>query len=85
MNQANLLINHQLSTQQPDSNHSSCSLLNTALEIITIGNQAHLSTPAVSSPAPATKAYRAPPNHLLYRSAPHPNIGQMPWPTVDAG
>eukprot|EP00978_Attheya_sp_CCMP212_P001711 scaffold3530_cov60-Attheya_sp.AAC.1 len=35
------------------------------------------------------KAYRALPNHLLHpvckATAPHPNIGHMPQPTVDAG
>eukprot|EP00978_Attheya_sp_CCMP212_P044692 scaffold318947_cov68-Attheya_sp.AAC.1 len=75
---------HQVSNQQPDPNHSSSSLFNTVLEIIIIANQALLSTCCIIA-STCHQSISCPPNHLLYQSAPHPKIGQRPWPTVDAG
>eukprot|EP00978_Attheya_sp_CCMP212_P040498 scaffold221489_cov54-Attheya_sp.AAC.1 len=85
----NLPINHQFSNQQPAPKHSSSYLFNTELEIITIANQALLSTcccviastfhRSVSCPA------EPPLIPICIATAPHPNIGHMPQPTVDAG
>eukprot|EP00978_Attheya_sp_CCMP212_P034582 scaffold145502_cov78-Attheya_sp.AAC.2 len=84
----NLPINHQLSNQQPDPNHSSFSLFNTVLKIITIANQDLLSTCCViTSTFHRSISCPAEPPLILVciATAPHPNIGHMPLPPVDAG